>query len=142
MKKLRLRLLLLLVLPVFALVGSGSAIAEDAEASEPVSDTIEHIIAEGEAVRFGQKSVSVSFADLNIKNEQGAKVLYRRLQRASESVCDVRDARNTRCLEDLRAADECYNKTLDAAVESIDSDALMSLHYDKEPAEMYAAKAQ
>ena len=33
---------------------------------------------------------TVSYADLNLENEEGARVLYQRLQRASKKVCSAR----------------------------------------------------
>ena len=35
---------------------------------------------------------TVSYADLNLENEEGVRVLYRRLQRASKEVCGCRVA--------------------------------------------------
>jgi UrcA family protein len=142
MKTLRGVLSLILAIPVSALIGSGFAYAEDTEVSEPASDTIEHIVAMGEASGFEGKSVTVPCADLNLKNEQGALTLYRRLQRASESVCDVRDFYYTRSLQVRRDARECYYKTLTAAVESANSDKLTSIHHEKELSEMLAAKVE
>ena len=36
-------------------------------------------------------SVKVSYADLNLEKQEGAKALYRRLQQASKRACDVDD---------------------------------------------------
>jgi UrcA family protein len=68
--------------------------------------------------------------------------LYRRLQRASETVCDVQDTYKTRLLRDRKEARDCYHTALTAAVESANSDKLTSIHHDKEPVEMLAAKAE
>lgn len=142
MKTLRGVLSLILAIPVSALIGSGFAYAEDTEVSEPAADTIEHIVAIGEASGFEGKSVTVPCADLNLKNEQGALALYRRLQRASETVCDVQDAYSTRLLRNRIDARECYHKALTAAVESVNSDKLTGIHHEKEPSEMLAAKVE
>ena len=146
MKRLRGFLSLILAISVSALIGSGFAYAEDTEVSEPASDTIEHIVAMGDASGFDSKSVTKSVtvpcADLNLKNEQGALTLYRRLQRASETVCDVQDAFSTRLLKDRINARECYHTALTAAVESANSDKLTSIHHEKEPSEMLAAKVE
>jgi UrcA family protein len=130
----------MLAISVSALIGL--AYAEETDVSEPKSDAIEHIVAAGEAVRFKGKSLAVPCADLNLKSEQGALTLYRRLTHASESVCDVRDTYYTRSLQDRRDARECYYKTLTAAVEAADSDKLTNIHHEKAPSEMLAAKVE
>ncbi|MDJ0941580.1 MAG: UrcA family protein [Woeseiaceae bacterium] len=73
-------------------------------------------------------SISVSFADLNIHNEAGAKVLYARLQRASASVCELDTFRELGSLARVADAESCYAETLDKAVTRIDSDALKKIH--------------
>lgn len=147
MKRLRGFLSLILAISVSALIGSGFAYAEDTEVSEPASDTIEHIVAMGEASGFDRKyvtrSVTVPCADLNLKNEEGALTLYHRLQRASKAVCNVQDAAfSTNSLRDRINARKCYHKALTAAVESADSDKLTSIHHEKEFSEMLAAKVE
>jgi UrcA family protein len=141
-RKLRLYLTPLLATSVSALFGSGLACAEGVEISDATSDTIEHIVAKAEAGKVDQKSVTVNFSDLNMNNEQGALVLYQRLQRASETVCAVLDAKRTKCLTMQREADECYHRTLGNAVESVGSELLMSIHHDREPGEMFAATVE
>lgn len=73
-------------------------------------------------------AVKVSYADLNIANEAGAKVLYARLQRASEEVCGIGSHAVVRSLTEIRKARACYEKTLATAVNRIDSDVLTSVH--------------
>ena len=140
MNKSRQCLSVMLAVSVSTLIGSGFAIAGDTEVSEPVSDTIENIVATGEAVRFVEKAITVSYADLDLNSEEGALVLYRRLQRASETVCDTQDARKTRCPTDLREARHCYHRSLDSAVESVDSQMLASIHQDTQSAGIFAAR--
>ena len=72
--------------------------------------------------------VNVSFADLNIDNAAGAKILYARLQRASQEVCGIGSNVDVRSLTETRKARACYDKALSAAVEKIDSDALTNIH--------------
>lgn len=138
MKMLSHCLSLMMAISVSALMGF--AYAEETDVSEPASDTMENIVATGDAVEFEGKSIAVPCADLNLNNEQGALTLYRRLQRASETVCDVRDSYQTRLLRDLIDSRECYHKTLTTAVESVGSDKLTSIHHEKEPSHMLAAK--
>ncbi|MDX1508234.1 MAG: UrcA family protein [Woeseiaceae bacterium] len=72
--------------------------------------------------------VSVSFADLNIQNEAGARVLYARLKQASEKVCSVEPYREAGSLSKTAEAEQCYADALDKAVSRIDSDALKKIH--------------
>ena len=73
-------------------------------------------------------AISVSFADLNIQNVAGARVLYTRLQRATKSVCNVKSYRELGSLSRVSQAEQCYAETLDEAVAKIDSDALKKIH--------------
>ena len=96
-------------LVVFALSASASAIAATPS-------------------QFEDGSISVSFADLNIQNSAGAKVLYSRLQRASKSVCNLESFRELGSLSRVAEAEACYAETLDEAVAKIDSDELQAIH--------------
>ena len=73
-------------------------------------------------------AVNVSFADLNIDNTAGAKILYVRLQRASKEVCGIGSHVDVRSLTETRKARECYEKALSTAVDRIDSDSLTDIH--------------
>lgn len=138
MKKPGICLTLLLATTVSAPVGSGVAVAQDVGVDEHAADTIEQIVATGKAARIEDKSVTVRYADLDPEDQQGAEFLYRRLHHAAETVCNVGDARKARCLEDLRQAEQCYRQAIHAAVESIDSELLTSIHFDREHGEMLA----
>ena len=78
--------------------------------------------------QIGLDSVTVSYADLNIHSNAGARVLYGRLQDASEAVCSVESYRELGSLSRVAAAESCYIQTLDEAVAEIDSAALRRLH--------------
>ncbi len=71
---------------------------------------------------------TVSYVDLNLENEQGVRVLYRRLQRASKEVCGVTSLRIAGSLSDLRKPQQCYRETLSNAVNDIDNDDLTRIH--------------
>jgi len=73
-------------------------------------------------------AVRVSYADLNIENEAGAKVLYARLQRASQEVCGIGSYDLVRSVTESRKARACYEEALSTAVERIDSDMLNGIH--------------
>lgn len=77
--------------------------------------------------QFEDVTIKVSFADLNINSDAGAKVLYSRLKRASENACDL-DSYISSGLNEYRKAKACYEAALDEAVAGIDSDALQQMH--------------
>ncbi len=78
--------------------------------------------------QFEDSAVTVSFADLNIQNTAGARVLYSRLQRATKSVCGLKSYRELGSLSRVSQAKQCYTETLDEAVTKIDSAALQEIH--------------
>lgn len=81
-----------------------------------------------EAVADEPRSVTVSFADLNIENPAGAKVLYQRIQSAARSVCGPMD---TRFLEVRQATRKCYQEAITGAVSQVDNETLTALHAAK-----------
>ena len=70
----------------------------------------------------------VSYADLDIESITGAKVLYSRLKKASEQFCGIESYTTVRSLAARRVAQTCFQETLEASVEGIDSDALTKIH--------------
>lgn len=72
-------------------------------------------------------SVTVTFEDLNIRTEAGAKSLYARLQRASRQACDFRSS-GLKSIRETTESRRCYKATLEAAVQEIDNDKLSHLH--------------
>ncbi len=80
--------------------------------------------------QFETDRITVSYADLNIHSAAGARVLYSRLQAASETVCDMEPFRELGSLSRLAEAASCYAETLDEAVAEIDSAALKRIHSD------------
>lgn len=77
---------------------------------------------------MAQESISVAIADLNLSSEAGVAALYKRLQRAAETVCGPQDLRAAGSMTALRMNKTCYAETLDRAVASIAHDALGALH--------------
>jgi UrcA family protein len=73
-------------------------------------------------------SLKVSYADLNLEKQKGAKALYRRLQQASKQACDVRGLNVEGSLKQATEARQCYREALSAAVEKIDSDLVTQIH--------------
>ncbi len=78
--------------------------------------------------QFDKVSVRVSYADLDIHSEAGARVLYSRLKRASEEVCGIQTHIINGSLAQTMKARECFRDTLEASVEKIDSSALDEIH--------------
>ena len=72
--------------------------------------------------------VSVSYADLNLENEQGVRVLYGRLQRASKEVCGSGSLRHGGSIIMKSSGVRCYWKTLSNAVDKIDNEDLSRIH--------------
>jgi len=73
-------------------------------------------------------SVKVSYADLNMEKQEGAKTLYRRLQQASRQACDIRGPRNAGPVRYTVDAKRCYSKSLSIAVEALDNELLTLIH--------------
>ncbi len=72
--------------------------------------------------------VSVSYADLNLENEQSVRVLYGRLQRASKEVCGSGSLRHGGSVIMKSSGVRCYRKTLSNAVDKIDNEDLSRIH--------------
>ena len=73
-------------------------------------------------------SVKVSYADLNLEKQAGAKALYRRLKQASKQACGVRSLRAEGSVSNIVEARRCYREALSAAVEKIDNELVTNIH--------------
>ncbi len=77
---------------------------------------------------------SVSYADLNLESEEGVRVLYRRLKRASKALCSVVPPRVAGSLPEYYQANigrddrQCYREALSNAVDKIDNEDLTRIH--------------
>lgn len=71
------------------------------------------------------KSVRVSFAELDLRKEAGARELYSRLRRASREVCGTP---RTPSQSLSRSKDECFEETLDTAVSAVGNPLLERIH--------------
>ena len=80
------------------------------------------------ASQIDDASIKVSYADLNIRSEAGARVLYARLKRATEEVCGIQSHVINGSLAETLRARTCFREALEASVEKIDSDALKEIH--------------
>ena len=77
---------------------------------------------------YEELSVKVSYEDLNINNDKGAAILYRRLKNASAEVCGYARYKAQRPRLANIESKLCYQKTLTKAVEQIDNEKLSKLH--------------
>ena len=73
-------------------------------------------------------SVKVSYADLNLEKQEGAKALYRRLQQASRRACDIHGANIRKSVTTMREARQCFNETLSDAVAEVDNELVTAIH--------------
>ncbi len=82
---------------------------------------------------FEVGKASVSYADLNLENEEGVRVLYRRLKRASNKLCSAAPPRVAGSVPDYyllyNGQDRrCYQDTLSNAVDKFDNEDLTRIH--------------
>ena len=77
---------------------------------------------------------SVSYADLNLENEESVRVLYRRLQRASNKLCSAAPPKIAGSLpimyelSDGVETRQCYREALSNAVDKFDNEDLTRIH--------------
>lgn len=74
------------------------------------------------------RSVKVSYADLNLQKEAGAKALYRRLQQASKIACGVESYKNAGSLRRTADSRRCYKRSLTSSVAKINNTLLTKIH--------------
>ena len=74
---------------------------------------------------------TVSYTDLNLESEEGVRVLYRRLKRASNKLCSATPpqvAGRVTTIYHVRETPQCYREALSNAVEKIDIERLSEIH--------------
>ncbi len=74
---------------------------------------------------------SVSYADLNLESEEGARMLYRRLKRASKELCSTTPPRVAGSVPEIYLREEtpqCYREALSDAVDKFDNEDLTRIH--------------
>jgi UrcA family protein len=74
------------------------------------------------------RAEKVTYSDLNVEKEEGAKSLYRRLQQASKRVCGVEPMKNAGGIREITAQQRCYRESLDQVVAKIDNATLTEIH--------------
>lgn len=140
MKALRTFVTFMSAFAIASAFGSGIAYGDEADTTSPTSDINTHIVSFGDSLGIERRSKNVSYGDLNINNEEGVAVLYRRLQDASAEVCSVRRAWKRKCTKCMRDAKDCYEDALSKSVDAVGSELLLALHQGTEPPETYAAR--
>ena len=73
-------------------------------------------------------SISVSYADLDLQNEEDAMALYRRLKQASKRACDYRGLNIAGSVDQMAKTRQCYRAALAAAVDRMDNDLVTKIH--------------
>jgi UrcA family protein len=132
----------LLLAAACALVLSVSPASSNNGIDKFESDIDEHVYAIGKATKSDEVSVTVRFGELNLDNEKGVAILYRRLQRAAEYVCGVEPYSVSRSRTRQAAIAACYSATLSASVDKIDNLALKHMHQNSGPTSVLAAKVK
>ncbi len=85
------------------------------------------VVLAGTISYFEDAKATVSYADLNLENEEGVRVLYRRLQYASKEVCGVRWLKIAGS-SGRRQFQQCYREALSNAVDRFDNEDLARVH--------------
>ncbi len=76
----------------------------------------------------------VSYADLNLESEEGVRVLYRRLKRASKDLCSATPPRIAGSVPNYyqpyngQETRQCYREALSNAVDKIENEDLTRIH--------------
>ncbi len=83
---------------------------------------------------FEVGKASVSYADLNLESEEGVRVLYRRLKRASKELCSDAPPRVAGSVPKIYQLSngvetrQCYREALSNAVDKFDNEDLTRSH--------------
>ena len=77
---------------------------------------------------YESTGATVSFADLNLENEEDVREAYRLLQRASKEVCGGGALLQGRSVIMKSSRLRCYRKSLANAVNNIDNENLTRIH--------------
>ena len=86
------------------------------------------VVLAGTPSYFEDDKVTVSYADLNLGNEQDVRVLYQRLQRASKEVCGAGSLKRGGSIIMKSSRLQCYRETLSNAVDKFDNEDLTRIH--------------
>ena len=73
-------------------------------------------------------AMKVSYADLNLEKEEGAEILYQRLQKAAKQVCSGRTLALKGSLTEAAARTSCIRDTLDEVVKHVNNQHVNKIH--------------
>ena len=108
------KFLMIGVIGVAATAGTFIACADDSQ--RPAARNVE------------TRSVTVSYADLDLTKEAGIESLYQRLRTAARQVCGSKDSRY---LEDVREWQRCHDAALENAVNNFGNVRLSAVHQER-----------
>ena len=84
------------------------------------------------SIKFaGEKSVTVSYADLDMTRAEGVEVFYRRIKNAANQVCGVHIG-DRELLDVITAKSKCVKSAMAEAVKNVHNDQLDALYYRKD----------
>ncbi len=86
------------------------------------------VVLAGPPSHLETKKVTVSYADLNLENEEGVQTLYRRLQRASKEVSGFTSPGKFGSALLVQKARQSYRESLSNSVDKIDNKRLSEIH--------------
>lgn len=76
----------------------------------------------------GERSIKVSYSELDLTKPAGAEALYRRIRKAAFIVCGAYDSPMPL---NYTAKSQCFKSAIDEAVSKVNSPLLTSLHQDE-----------
>ena len=77
---------------------------------------------------YEEVTIRVSYEDLDINKEAGARMLYKRLRNASAQACDRSSYSRDRSLSRLGDAKDCFEQILNKAVLQVNNPILTKIH--------------
>ncbi len=86
------------------------------------------VVLAGTSSYIEHAKATVSYANLNLEKAEDVRVLYRRLQRASQEVCGVTSWKSAGSLYFLSKTKQCSRETLSNAVDKFDNEDLTRIH--------------
>ena len=88
------------------------------------STTLKEVVVHPAAAGAEQRSQTVSYADLNLDHDAGAKALLQRINGAARLVCSP----EPQDLKDAKPHDDCVRRATDQAVADVGSSRLNALY--------------
>lgn len=93
-----------------------------------LTTTIVSAIAVPMAASASVQSIGIVYDESELNSKIGQQHIYDKLKNASRKLCGLPDLRLAGSLRDSHNIEDCYEGTLTAAVERLNSDAMTALH--------------